>query len=152
MAAVIIRQKDVKRLGRELLKEMFDFLHDEYILTEFKDMKLTQNIFLNSLSLEHINTLSRSNKITNEEREELLKPFFNSKLLVDESGLFNKLHYDEDCVKKAVENSEIDTKGIYYTLNSLKLDDEINGDLYFKTEAFLDIFRVFESGYEYLED
>ena len=151
MAAVIIRQKNVKRLGRELLKEMFDFLHDEYILTEFKDMKLTQNIFLNSLSLEHINTLSRSNKITNEEREELLKPFFNSKLLVDESGLFNKLHYDEESVKKAI-GGEIDIEGIYYTLDSLKLDDEIDGDLYLKTEAFPDIFRVFETGYEYLED
>ena len=46
----------------------------------------------------------------------------------------------------------IDTEGIYYTLNSLKLDMEIDEDLYYKTKAFLDIFRVFESGYSYLED
>ena len=43
----------------------------------------------------------------------------------------------------------IDTEGIYHTLNSLKLDMEIDEDLY-KTKAFLDIFRVFESGYSYL--
>ena len=32
MAAVIIRKKDVERLGKELVKEVFEFLHDEYIL------------------------------------------------------------------------------------------------------------------------
>ena len=42
MAAVIIRQKDVKRLASTLLKEMFGFLHDEYILSEFKEMKEIQ--------------------------------------------------------------------------------------------------------------
>ena len=42
MAAVIIRQKDAKRLGKELINEMFDFLHDEYILTEFEYMKEVQ--------------------------------------------------------------------------------------------------------------
>ena len=31
MAAVIVRKKDVERLGKELLKEVYDFLHDEYI-------------------------------------------------------------------------------------------------------------------------
>ena len=29
---------------------------------------------------------------------------------------------------------------------------EINEDLYYKTKAFLDIFRVFDGGYIYLED
>ena len=46
----------------------------------------------------------------------------------------------------------IDTEGIYQTLINLKIDSEINEDLYYKTKAFLDIFRVFESGYTYLED
>ena len=29
MVAVIIRKKEVERLGKELLKEVYDFLHDE---------------------------------------------------------------------------------------------------------------------------
>ena len=57
MAAVIIRQKDLERLGKELLKEMFYFLHDEYILTKFKQMKAEQEKFLEKLVLNHINTL-----------------------------------------------------------------------------------------------
>ena len=46
----------------------------------------------------------------------------------------------------------IGTEGIYQTLNNLELDDEIHEDLYAKKMAFLDIFRVFESGYTFLED
>ena len=100
MAAVIIRQKDLKRLGRTLLKEMFDFLHDEYILTEFKEMKLTQEVFLNSLCLEHINTLYRSMMITEEKREELFKPFFYAKI---ENG---KLYHGKNMLKKAMEDEK----------------------------------------------
>ena len=40
MAAVIIRKKDVERLGKELIKEVFDFLNNEYILNNFSEMKL----------------------------------------------------------------------------------------------------------------
>ena len=77
MAAVIIRQKDLKRLGKELLNEMFDFLHDEYILTKFKEMKEVQEKFLEKLAFNHINTLHRQYIITKEKREELAKPFLD---------------------------------------------------------------------------
>ncbi len=50
-----------------------------------------------------------------------------------------------------MEDEGIDTEGIYQTLNKLKLDMEIDEDLYYKTKSFLDIFRVFEIGYIYLE-
>ena len=156
MAAVIIRQKDLKRLARTLLKEMFEFLHDEYILSEFKEMKEVQKEFLENLALNHINTLHRQYKITEEKREELVKPFIDDLLKIDEnsSNLEKniKVEYDSKLVKSAMEDEGIDTEGIYQTLNKLKLDMEIDEDLYFKTKAFLDIFRVFESGYTYLED
>ena len=51
-----------------------------------------------------------------------------------------------------MEKDGVDTEGIYHTLISLNLNMEIDEDLYFKTKAFLDIFRVFDSGYTYLED
>ena len=156
MAAVIIRQKDVKRLARELLNEMFEFLHDEYILTEFKEMKEVQKEFLENLALNHINTLHRQYKITKERREELVKPFIDKLLKIDEnsSDLEKniKVEYDSKLVEGAIKEDGVDTEGIYQTLNKLKLDMEIDEDLYFKTKAFLDIFRVFESGYTNLED
>ena len=39
MAAVIIRKKDLESLGKKLIKEVYKFLHDEYILS-FKEMKV----------------------------------------------------------------------------------------------------------------
>ena len=40
MAAVKIEKKDVEKLGKDLLKEVFDFFHDEYIMKNFLEMKL----------------------------------------------------------------------------------------------------------------
>ena len=155
MAAVIIRKKDVDRIGKELLKEMFEFLHDEYILTEFKEMKEVQKEFLENLALNHINTLSRQYKITKERREVLIEPFIDDLFKIDENSSDlekKKFEYDSKLVKSAMEDEGIDTEGIYQTFNKLKLDMEIDEDLYYKTKSFLDIFRVFEIGYTYLED
>ena len=156
MVAVIIKQKDVKRLASKLLNEMFSFLHDEYILSEFKEMKEVQKEFLENLALNHINTLHRQYKITEEKRKELVKPFIDDLLKIDEnsSNLEKniKVEYDSKLIESAMEDEGIDTEGIYQTLNKLKLDMEIDEDFYYKTKAFLDIFRVFESGYSYLED
>ena len=42
-----------------------------------------------------------------------------------------------------MEDDGIDTEGIYQTLHKLKLEMEIDQDLYYKTKEFLDIFRYF---------
>ena len=147
MAAVIIRQKDLKRLGKELLNEMFDFLHDEYILTEFKEMNEVKEKFLEKLAFNHINTLHRQYKITKEKREELAKPFLDTLFNIDK-----KVEYDPNLVKTAMKEDGIDTEGIYHTLLKINFCMEIDEDLYFKTKAFLDIFRVFEVSYMYLDD
>ena len=139
--AAVIKQKDVKRLGKELLNEMFDFLHDEYILTEFKEMKEVKKEFLNNLILNHINTLHRKFEITEEKRKELFE------LITCEKSFPEEMELKVNSMK----DDGIDTEGIYHTLDKLKLDMEIDEDLYYKTKAFLDIFRVFESAYTYLE-
>ena len=156
MAAVIIKQNYVKRLGKELINEMFEFLHDEYILTKFSHMKEKQKEFLKNLAFNHINTLHRQYKITEEKRQVLAKPFIDELFKIDKnsSDLEKKVRveYDTNLVKDAMEDNGIDTEGIYHTLLTLNLSKEIYKDLYFKTKAFLDIFRVFEISYMYLED
>ena len=151
MAAVIIRQKDLNHLAKTLLKEIFEFLHGEYILSEFKEMKEIQKEFLENLASNHIDMLHRQFKITEEKREELvdlMKIDENSSELEKKC----KVEYVSKLVENAMKDGGIDTEGIYQTLINLKIDSEINEDLYYKTKAFLDIFRVFESGYSYLED
>ena len=51
-----------------------------------------------------------------------------------------------------MEEDGIDTEGIYRTLVKLNICMEIDKDLFFKTKVFLDIFRVFDTGYTYLQD
>ena len=109
MAAVIITQKDLNRLAKTLLKEVYGFFHDEYILSTFEEMKEEQKKFLKNLDLNNINNL--------------------------------------DFVK-----DYIDTEGIYEVMDEVKIDFEIDEDLYCKIKSFLDIFRVFKTGYTYLED
>ena len=116
---------------------MYDFLHDEYILTKFEEMKIEQEKFLEKLALNHIKTLHRQFKITKEKRDELIN---------------KKAEYDSNLIKNAMEEDGVDTEGIYHTLVSLNLEMEIDEDLYFKTKAFLNIFRVFDVDYIYLEN
>ena len=118
MAAVIIRKKDVKRLGKEILKEMYYLFHDEYILSKFEEMKEVKNRFLINLALNHITLLNKEKELK-----------VNIKL--DEGN---------------------DIKGIYNTLRSTNFSMKIDEDLYYKKMAFLDIFRVFEVSYMYLDE
>ena len=106
MAAVIIRKSDVERLGKDLIKEVDYFLHDEYIINSFPEMKLDQKKFDDSV---------------------------------------NKL-------KDKFESGSLNIEEIYHILLEIKLDDEIDGDLFFKKEAYLDIYRVLFVDYMYLED
>ena len=148
MEEVVIRKKDVDRLAKELLKEIFDFFNDEYIINNFEEMKIEQPKFLNNLVFNHIDTLLRQSKITEEQRKELVKPLLykviDDKLISRDDEYFSKL------VKDAMKDNGIDTERIYQTLIDLNLDVEIDGDLYFKKKSFLDIFRVFDTGYTYL--
>ena len=101
MAAVIIKKKDVERLGKELLNEVYDFLYDKDILNRFKELK--------------------------EEQKKLQK-------------ILN------------IKGANMNLEEIFFALDSIKLKMEMDEDLYFKTKAFLNIFRVFDVDYIYLEN
>ena len=54
MAAVIITKKDLNRFAKSLLKEINDFLHNEYILYNFEKMKEEKEKSLKNLALKNI--------------------------------------------------------------------------------------------------
>ena len=101
--SVTIKKSDVEKLGKDLIKEIDNFLHDEYILT-FPEMKLDQEKFDDS------------------------KKIFKDKF----------------------ESGSLDIEKIYHILTGINLDDEIDGDLYFKKEAYLHLFQVLLVDYTYL--
>ena len=141
MAAVIIRKKDVERLGKELVKEVYEFLHDEYILSTFEEMKEEKKKFLRGLVLNKFESVNYTTTQRGNTWSIKYKEF-------DESKFDDELK----CVKDEIKNESLDTNLIFKTLNSLNLDMEIDEDLYFKTHAFINIFKVFDSNYSYLED
>ena len=141
MAAVIIRKKDVERLGKELLKDVYDFLHNEYILSNFQEMKKEQKKFLRGLVLGKFRSVNFTTKQKGNTWGTEYEEF-------DESKFEDELK----SIKEEIENGSLNINLIFNVLNSLDLDMEIHEDLFFKNKAFLNIFKVFDSGYSYLED
>ena len=54
MAAVIIFKKDVERLGKRVLKDVYNFLHDYYIVTNYNKMKEEQEKLDHRLLLKEV--------------------------------------------------------------------------------------------------
>ena len=122
MEDIIIKKKDLENLGRKLMKEIYKFLHDEYILT-FEEMKVEKD------KLEKY----------------LLKFYFK---MFDESKYEKYLKEIED----KIEDESLDIDLIFKVLDIIKLEFEIDEDLFVKKKAFLYIYLVFEIYYKYLED
>ena len=141
MAAVIIRKKDVERLGRKLMKEVYKFLNDEYILSTFEEMKFEKQRLEKDLVLFKFESVNYT--IVQKE---------NSWIIKYED--FDKSKHEKELkiIKDEIENERLDTNLIFKALNDLDLNVEINEDLFFKTKAFLNIFKLFDSDYTYLED
>ena len=134
MDEVVIKKKDVDRLAKKILKNIFDFFHNEYIINNFEKMKLEKQKFLNNLAYSHILYLNKKGEI-NELHKQFLESFFNKK----------EFEYTSKLVDEAMKDDGIDTSGIYFTLNDLDLEEEIDDDLIVNEDLFLDIFRVFEN-------
>ena len=140
MAAVIIRKKDLKNLGSKLMKEVYKFLHDDYILT-FEEMKVEKDNLKKNLvnyyfqSFNFIITQKRYSWKTEHEK-------------LDESKYEEYLKE----IEEKIENESLDIELIFKVLNKLKLDMEIDEDLFSKTKGFTNIFKVFDCDHSYLDN
>ena len=141
MAAVIIRKKDVERLGRKLMKEVYKFLHDDYILNNFSEMKLEKQRLEKDLVLFKFKSVNYT--IVQKEVSWSIKY---------EDFVKSKHEKELKIIEDEIENERLDFRLVFKVLNRLKLDNEIDEDLFQKTQAFLNIFEVFDSNYSYLED
>ena len=140
MAAVIIRKKDLESLGRKLMKEVYKFLHDEYILS-FEEMKLEKeklkkNLVVFNFKSFNFTTVQKGNSWSIKYED------------------FDKSKYEKELkiIEDEIENESLDINLIFKVLNMLELDMEIDEDLFFQKNAFINIFKVFDSDYSYLED
>ena len=123
MEEIIIRKKDLENLGRKLMKEVYKFLHDEYILT-FEEMKVEKD------------------KI----EKYLVKFYFKN----SNFSLLNEYKLKE--IEDKIENESLNIDLIFEVLDLIELDFEINEDLFSKKKAFEYNYLVFDHYHTYLYD
>lgn len=140
MESVVIKNKKVDRFGRKVFKDVYDFFHDDYILTEFEEMKVEQENLLKSL----VTHLIEDNQSLEYEYEDLR---LISKIINED-----KFEEEVESIKEQVEKGILSLENIFFILDDLNLDFEINEDLFFEKEAFLHLYHVLNSDYTYLED
>ena len=142
MAAVIIRKKDVEKLGKDLIKEVYELLHDDYFKKTFPDdiIKATKT-FNKKLVFRKFKHYHSTVKQSGNSWEFSYKKYDESKFEEDLKRITNK-----------IKDRSLDIEIIFHTLNNFYLDMEIEEDLYFKKKAFLNLFNVIDSDYIYLEN
>ena len=98
--------------------------------------KFLRNLVLNKFRYYNVTEIQSENSLSIIHKE------------FDESKFEDELK----CVKDKVKNGTLNILIIFQTLNNLDLDMELDEDLYFKTKTFINIFKVFDSDYSFLED
>ena len=134
MADLIIRKKDLENLGRKLMKEVYKFLHDKYILT-FEEMKVEKD------KLEKY----------------LIKFYFkNYDYIFVNNGYLKEIEdeskYEEYLkeIENKIKNESLDIDYIFKVLDLINLEMEIDEDLFCKKKASSYIYCVFNFYYSYL--
>ena len=135
MADLVIRKKDIENLGRKTMKEVYEFLNDDYILKTFEEMKVEQKKLKEYLVNFYLRMIYEIDvfKFEKDKYDNYIKE------LEDESK-YDK--YLKELVDK-IEDESLDIKLIYEVLKSIKLDFEINEDLFVKNKAFIYFYSIY---------
>ena len=143
MADLVIRKKDIENFGRKLMKEVYKFLHDDYILS-FEEMKVEKERLEKNLVKEYLYMYYKISMF-NFDKDKYDK-YTNE--LNDESKYKSSL---KKIVSK-IEDESLDIKIIYEVLDSLNLEFEIDEDLFDKKKAFIYIYSVYYFYDSYLKE
>ena len=152
MEDIIIRKKDLENFGRKLIKKVYKFLHDEYILS-FEEMKVEKDkIEKYLLEFYYKGIPNFFNYLINiknqKEIEDKIKDKNSLKEIEDKIKDKNSLKEIED----KIEDESLDIDLIYEVLNRIDLEFEIDEDLFCEKKAFIYIYLVLTNYYSYLKD
>ena len=140
MSSCIIQKKDLKKLGKKLMKEFYYHVRDDYMLT-FDEVKSERDYFDKNLVSEFL-------KFHEEKEKKYQDLYFGDKRYEE---IVKMSH--EELLKKIGDTIEtLDLEIIYNVLKGLKLNPEIDEDLYYSKKAFIHIYEVYHSDHVYLED
>ena len=136
MAAVIITKKDLKKLGNELLKELYNFFNDEYMLTHSEVKKEGIRFIKNLITAEF-----KENNYSLIERE---LPMKNSKYEISKRL---------ECLKDRIKNDAISLDVIIQAIKQIEYKNglnEIDQDLHGKVGSFKNLYYVYSYDHSYL--
>ena len=150
MSSCIIRKKDLEKLGKKLMKEFYDHVHDEYMLKEFDEVKLKRKYYDENLTKEFLS-------FYNHKEKKIQNLYFDNKRYEDLVEMKT-----EDLLKKIkgkIKDETLDYKIIFNFLDrmdrklkiSKDIEHEIDEDLFYMKKAFMHMFEVFHYDYYYLE-
>ena len=151
MSSCIIKEKDLERLGKKLMKEFYDHIHDDYLLTEFDEVKLKRKYYDENLTEKFLSFYEH-------EEKKIRNLYFDNKRYEDLVEMKT-----EDLLKKIegeIKDETLDYKLIYQFLDQMDIklkiskdiDFEIDEDLFCMKKAFIKMFEIFHYDNYYLED
>ena len=122
-----IKTTDIDLLGKNTITDVYHYLHDKYLLT-FDEVKSERNFF----------------------DKEIVKSFLNFNKEIKKNEIS-----DIDLLKKIsdkIKNKTLDMNTIFNFLEKLKINSEINEDLYYKIKGFVNLYESFYFNYFYIQD
>ena len=135
MEDLVIREKDIVNLGRKTMKEFYRFLHDDYFLTTFEELKVEQKKLKEYLVNLYLRMIYKVDEIHRD--EEKFDKYIKE---IEDETKYDK--YLKELVDK-IEDESLDIKIIYNVLKRVKLDFEIHEDLFVKKKAFIYFYSIY---------
>ena len=140
MADLVIRKKDIENLGRKTMKEVYEFLNDDYILSTFEEMKVQQKKLEEYLVTSYLRMIYKFDLNNHDKELEYDNYLKDTKAKIEDKSKYD--NYLKELVAK-IEDESLDIKIIYQVLDSIKLEFEIHEDLFVKNKAFIYFYSIY---------
>ena len=150
MSACIIRKTDLENLGKKLMKEFYECVHNDFLLKESDEVKLKRKYYDENLTKEFLS-------FHKNEEKKIKCIYFGNKRYKDLVEMKT-----EDLLKKIegkIEDETLDYEIIFNFLDQMNIkleiskdiDFEIDEDLFCMKKAFIHIYKVYHYYHDYLE-
>ena len=151
MRACIILKKDLEKLGKKLMKEFYERVHEEYFLEQFDEFKLQRKYYDKNMTKEFLSFYEG-------EEKKFSNLYFGNKKYKDLLEMETEVLLEK--INDKIKNETLNYKLIYDFLSTMddklkinKCDEfEIDEDLFCMKKAFIKMFEIYHYDYYNLED
>ena len=140
MTDLVIRKKDIENLGRKTMKEVYEFLNDDYILSTFEEMKVQQKKLEEYLVTSYLRMIYKFDLNNHDKELEYDNYLKDTKAKIEDKSKYD--NYLKELVAK-IEDESLDISLIYDVLKCIELEFEIDEDLFVKNKAFIYFYSIY---------